>query len=202
MGATDLTFDCPATTFQDILLDYKNEIKREKEYGYNSDSDCDGYEGNVLGFDGIVLLSDIANTRNEALTEVLNKSEKWGPALAKMYKYQEFDKKKEKDILKNKKKVQKNLDLYEKKKKEKIQKILDVSKTKPTGFLKCFNCKSQISNKYINTSLTICGKNKCVICNKPIVNLSKLDTKIQESIKEYNNIEYLYKAVWGGMVSC
>ena len=199
MGATDLIFDCNATTFDDVIINYNNEINREKKYGYNS---IDDYEPNVLAFEGIECLSGIANNREDALNEVLDNSYKWGPALVKFYKHKDIDKKTEKEMLKVHKKIKKQFDLDNNKKKNRIKTIIENCKKKLNNYTTCCTCKSKISNNYINTCLTVDGKNQCVVCKKSIIDLKAYDEKIEKSSKEYYNLSHVYKAIWGGMVSC
>ena len=88
MGAWDLTYDCKATIFADVVEYYDKLVEEQEKSGYDRD---DPYCANITSFGGIRLLEGFAKNRQEALEEVLDKGEKWGPAVTKFYYPEGFE---------------------------------------------------------------------------------------------------------------
>tara|TARA_Y100000389_G_scaffold204539_1_gene257803 strand:+ start:1854 stop:2489 length:636 start_codon:yes stop_codon:yes gene_type:complete len=210
MGAEELIYECAASNFEDIKLHYFKMIKECESHGYDSE---DAYAGNATSFEGITLLNGIANNSKEAEEEILNKAEKWGPAFAKLYKSQNYTDAQTKKLLKLKKKIYKKLIEAEQKRINKIisnsENVLKKEGEKSGRLTQCFNCKSKISNAYIKTCFSVekmydgrlIGKNKCPVCNRPFLNLSKFDHNIKKIKEDYEKIPNVYKAIWGGIVA-
>ena len=88
MGAWDLTYDCNASSFEDVVVYFEKLIEEQEKRGYDRD---DPYCANITSFGGIKLLEGFAKNRQEALEEVLDKGEKWGPAVTKFYYPEGFE---------------------------------------------------------------------------------------------------------------
>jgi len=211
MGAYDLTYTCDASTYEDVVYYFDKLIEKNETSGYDSD---DPYCGNVTSFHGIKRLNGFAKNYEEANKEVLDNSEKWGPAVVKFYYNNELLVSLENGtVSKNdiKKIKNKNIKIREKVNKEnekilkKIDEFCNKMEVKHGGVTSCVSCKSKISNDYVKRCIGISRGygntsnnyyNKCCICSMPFIILN--ETKLNSCKKDYNEISHIYKAVLGG----
>tara|TARA_B000000565_G_scaffold219149_1_gene173296 strand:+ start:7717 stop:8352 length:636 start_codon:yes stop_codon:yes gene_type:complete len=210
MGAWDLTYDCNASSFEDVVVYFDKLIEEQEKRGYDRD---DPYCANVTSFHGIKNLDGFAKSWEEAQKEVLDKSEKWGPAVSKFYYPKQLAKSLENgttSLNDVKKKVNANMKIYKKLKKEeeklvnKVDEFLKKIDQKKEGFTSCISCKSKISNNYVKKCVgTGWDKrsyyNTCCICSKPFIRLN--EEKLNICKKNYNEISHVYQVVFGGWVA-
>jgi len=209
MGLEDLTYDCKATIFADVVEYYDTLVEQQKSSGYDID---DPYCANITSFCGIKLLEGFAKNREEAEKEVIDKGEKWGPAITKFYYpegFQEYSNKSE-----IKKRVNEITKLHTKLKNEHDQIAQYVKSTyekiqskETTKYMSCVSCKSKISKGYIHKCIgtTAYGDgfityyNKCIVCNNDFI--KSKEEKYNTLKEEYKNVSHVYAAVFGGMVA-
>ena len=209
MGAWDLTYDCKATIFADVVEYYDKLVEKQEKSGYDRD---DPYCANITSFGGIKLLEGFAKNRQEALEEVLNEGEKWGPAVTKFYYPEGFEEYANKSDIK--KRVNQITKLHTKLKNEHdkiaqyVQSTYDKVQVKlNTKFMSCISCKSKISIGYIRKCIgtTSYGDgfttyyNKCIVCNNDFI--KPKEEKYNKLKEEYDNVSHVYEAVFGGMVA-
>ena len=209
MGAQDLTYACKATIFEDVVEYYDELVEKQKSYGYDID---DPYCSNITSFNGIKLLEGFAKNREDAEKEVINKGEKWGPAVTKFYYpegFQEYSNKSE-----IKKRVNKISKLHTKLKNEhdKITQYVKITYEKieskdNTNFMSCISCNSTISKPSIykcfgtidyNDGLTT-YYNKCIVCNYDFI--KSKEEKYKKLKEEYKTSSHAYAAIFGGIVA-
>lgn len=214
MGVQDLTYNCEASTYEDVVYYFDKLIEEQEKSGYDHD---DPYCGNVTSFHGIKLLNGFAKNYEEANKEVLDNSEKWGPAVVKFYYNNELLVSLENGtVSKNdiKKIKNKNIKIREKVNKEndklfkKIDGLCKRIELKRGGVTSCISCKSKISNEYVKRCIGVSTGygntsndyyNKCCICSMSFIKLN--EEKFNSCKKDYNEIYHIYKAVLGGRVA-
>jgi len=209
MGVCDLTYNCKATIFEDVVEYYDKLVGAQGMTRYDIDEQ---YYAKITSFGGIKLLEGFAKNREEAEEEVINKGQKWGPAVTKFYYPEEFQeysnnseiKKRVNQISKLHKKLKNEHDKIAKYVKSTYEKIQSKETSK---FMSCVSCKSKISKGYIHKCIGttshgdgfITYYNKCIVCNNDFI--KSKEEKYNKVKEEYKNVSHVYAAVFGGMVA-
>ena len=194
-----------STIFADVVEYYDKLVEEQRNLEDRDDPYC---EYSHLWYK----LLKVLEKQTRSLEEVLDKGEKWGPAVTKFYYPEGFEEYANKSDIK--KRVNQITKLHTKLKNEHdkvaqyVQSTYDKVQSKEnTKFMSCISCKSKISKGYVRKCIgtTSYGDgfttyyNKCIVCNNDFI--KPKEEKYNKLREEYGNVSHVYEAVFGGMVA-
>tara|TARA_Y100000389_G_scaffold204259_1_gene255909 strand:+ start:3498 stop:4076 length:579 start_codon:yes stop_codon:yes gene_type:complete len=183
-ASTDIIYECGASFGSDVRNDYKR-VKAE----FDIFSDSSGSIG--LSFQGFRMIGGIAKNREEAMSEIINNSECWGPALGKLYYIS--DRRTTAEMIKMRENMIAEIDGA---KERYLRLMIDYNKklceAPLDSYTQCASCKSSVKNEYIHKFL-----DKCIICDESFQS-EYMDVILKKAENQINNLPHVYGALWGG----